>query len=320
MKKVLFVVACITCIMILTACQESEVKQNIDSSYEEILQEAAPSKEAVEDTENDAVSIETESKLWEEELFLAWLDAIEGDYTYEEIRGMDTDEYYCVEKTCGTVEFLIFKDAESFLEAFGFAREVPFYEFYAEGELKLTLYYDEETQLGCGDDGFGWGFCFLGCEQVEWDGFRWGDYMEPMTVYGERPEEYMGDNAYEEIKEYDEQGHLLEYRVTGAIELLEAELGSAEAMNDDVLRITYEYHPNGEVAHRAYFHNPFILGTTLSPMETWFDEQGRPVYEHAYITHGSLNWYYIYEDDDKIPEYVLYMDHNGGDAEFTTTK
>lgn len=320
MKKVLFVVACIACTMILTACQENEVKQNIDSTHKESLEENTPSKEIIEHTESNHVSSEMESELSEEELFLAQLDAIEGDYSYEEIRDMDYNQYYCVEKTCGTLELLFFKDADAFLKAFGFAGEVPFYEFYADGELKLTLYYDEETQLGCGDDGSGWGFCFWGCEQVEWDGFRWGDYLEPMTVYGERPEEYMGDSAYEEIKEYDEQGKLVEYRVTGAIELLEAELGSAEAMNDDVLRIVYKYHSNGAVAHRAYFHNPFILGTTLSPMETWFDEQGRPVYEHAYITHGSLNWYYIYEDDDKIPEYVLYMDHNGGDAEFTTTK
>ncbi|MBQ8821567.1 MAG: hypothetical protein IJZ82_02910 [Lachnospiraceae bacterium] len=281
MKRVLSLVACLVCSIILTACQEN--------------------------------------KLLEEKLFLAKLDSIRGDYTYEEIQDMDSDKYYCVEKTCGTLDFLIFKDAESFLEAFGFAKEAPFYEIYVEEELKLTLYYDEETQLGCGDDGSGWGFCFLGCTQTEWNGFPRGDYMELVSAYGERPEDYMGDVAYDEITEYDAQGRLTEYRVTGAVELLEAELGDAGGTDDVALRITYRYHTNGEVAYRAYFHNPFILGTTSSSIKTWFDEQGRPVYEQAYITHGSLNWYYIYEDDDKTPEYILYMDHNGGNAEFSTT-
>ena len=32
----------------------------------------------------------------------------------------------------------------------------------------------------------------------------------------------------------------------------------------------------------------------------------------GYITHGSLEYYYIYEESDMEPAYCLELDHNGG--------
>ena len=256
-----------------------------------------------------------------EELLLTELEAIEGDYTYEETK--ELEEYYCVEKTFGTVEMLYFEDVNSFLAAYGMGNMLPYYEFYADGELKMTLYYNEEEQLGCGDYGDGWGFCFQGVNEANWNGHFWGDYMEPVIAYSnERPEDYAGERTYDEVKEYDDAGRLVEYRVTDIADLT-AECVDIESLQDstvlwnDALIVNYSYRDDGTLEYRDYHHNTYLFGTTASTLKTWFDEQGRPVYERAYITHGSLNWYYIYADDDEIPEYVLETDAGGGSASFT---
>lgn len=261
------------------------------------------------------------AELEPEEPLYSEFEAIGGDYTYEEVK--ELEEYYCVEKTFGTVEMLYFKDANSFLEAYGFADMLPYHEFYADGELKMTLYYNADEQLGCGDYGDGWGVCFQGKDEASWDGYFWGDYMEPVIVYSnERPEDYMGAHTYDEVKEYDDAGRLVEYRVTNIADLT-AECVDIESLQDstvlwnDAVIVNYSYRDDGTFAYRDYHHNTYLFGTTASTLETWFDEQGRPVYERAYITHGSLNWYYIYEDDDEIPEFVLETDAGGGGASFT---
>lgn len=259
-------------------------------------------------------------ELSEDDPFLAELEAIEGDYTYEEAKELDGDELIYVDKCYGTWGHLYFKDAESFLTAYGFNDKEPFHEFYADGELKLTLYYDEETELGCAIRGE-YGACFQGAIDAEWNGYLWGDYMDPVIVYsGERPEDYMGDYHYDEIKEYDDAGRLVEYRVTNIEERMEEIVSNAKdyyPLWNDALKVSYEYQSNGELAYRKYIHNSYMFGTNTDTLETWFDELGRPVYERAYITHGSLEWFYIYEDEDEIPEYILSTDFGWGPAELT---
>lgn len=289
--------------------EASETEANKDGASEEL--------ENSEDVSEEAQNLEG---LSEEERFLAELEKIEGDYTYEEADEMSWDELIYVDKCYGTLEHLYFKDAESFLTAYGFDMDEPFYEVYADGKLQLTLYYDEETQLGCCERG-GYGACFLGVTEAEWNGYLWGDYMDPVIVYdGHRPEDYMGDYHYDEIKEYDNAGRLVEYRVTNIEDLMEEKVSGAKdfySMWNDALKVTYEYQPNGKLAYRYYIHNSYMFGTNTSSLETWFDEQGRPVYERAYITHGSLEWFYIYEDEDEIPEFILSTDFGWNPAEFT---
>jgi len=43
-----------------------------------------------------------------------------------------------------------------------------------------------------------------------------------------------------------------------------------------------------------------------------YTDEGRLVYRYGYITHGSLEYYYIYEESDMEPAYCLELDHNGG--------
>lgn len=311
----------------LYSYQEPPVYVSEDSSDEVLEDETnteAVSEEAVSEDEASEEAQNLEG-LSEEERFLAEMDAIEGDYTYEEAKELGWENYCVVDKDLLTLEHLYFKDANSFLTAYGFDIDEPFYEVYAEGDLVLTLYYDKETELGCaiaGNRGLG-GACFQGAIEEEWNGYLWGDYMDPVVIHLDerlRPEDYMGDYHYDEIKEYDEAGRLVEYRVTNIDDYMKEECSSANNSYDgwnDALKVSYEYQANGELAYREYFHNSYIFGTTQSSLRTWFDEQGRPVYECAYITHGALEWFYIYEDEDEIPEYILSTDFGWGPAEFT---
>lgn len=306
----------------------SEKEMNSDEVYgeaenSETLSEGVNSEE--QNTDDTSVETMNSDELSEEERFLAEMDAIEGDYTYEEAKELDWENYFIVDKDLLTLEHLYFKDARSFLTAYGFDIEEPFYEVYAEDDLVLTLYYDKETELGCAVAGSRWneGACFQDAIEEEWNGYLWGDYMDPVVIHLEerlRPEDYMGDYHYDEITEYDEAGRLVEYRVTNIDDYMKEKCSSANDSYDgwnDALKVRYEYQANGELAYREYVHNSYIFGTTQSVLQTWFDEQGRPVYECAYITHGALEWFYVYEDDDEIPEYILSTDFGWGPAELT---
>ncbi len=311
--------------------EESSDEVLEDEINTEAVSEERVSEEASETEANkDGVSEELENSegLSEEERFLAELEKIEGDYTYEEAKALGWGNYFLADKDFLTIEHLYFKDKRSFLTAYGFDVDEPFYKVYAEGDLVLTMYYDEETELGCvisGSRGLE-GACFQGATTAEWNGYLWGDYTDPVVVHLDerlRPQDYMEDYHYDEIKEYDDAGRLVEYRVTNIDDYIKEECSSAKDSYDgwnDALKVTYEYQPNGELAYREYVHNSYIFGTTQSVLQTWFDEQGRPVYECAYITHGALEWFYIYEDEDEIPEYILSTDFGWGPAELTQYK
>ena len=74
----------------------------------------------------------------------------------------------------------------------------------------------------------------------------------------------------------------------------------------------YVYRDDGTLYYRDYTHNPMIFGTTFCSLESYYDKSGRVVYESGYITHGRLEYYYIYKDEGDKPEYLLEIDYNGG--------
>ena len=53
---------------------------------------------------------------------------------------------------------------------------------------------------------------------------------------------------------------------------------------------------------RAYF-NPSLGGTF------YYNEQERLKYAAGYVTHGQLEYYYIYEEGSPDPTYCLALDH-----------
>lgn len=213
-----------------------------------------------------------------------------------------------------------YSDIESFIKGFGFDNAEPFYEYRdEEGVLRLALYFDEQSCEGCGiryagnDGEWLYGFTFDDAKVGEWHGFL-TDYNKQLSVEGTT-----GEAAVEEYKaeyEYDEQGRLTRFQATGIHSFLEEELKEQR----NVLKMDYEYHVNGKLKYRYYYHSPWIFGTWFTTWESYFDEQGRVEYESAYITHGSMEYFYIYSEDEKTPRYVLILDDNLGSLipEFTS--
>lgn len=65
---------------------------------------------------------------------------------------------------------------------------------------------------------------------------------------------------------------------------------------------------------KEYSHHDLVFGSTLCSLDSFYDTHERVIYERGYITHGHLEYYYLYEDrDGKIaekPAYILEIVYN----------
>lgn len=206
-------------------------------------------------------------------------------------------------------------DEAAFISAFGVVDAEPFYEYYnPDGTKRLTLYYNEETEEGCGiryyerdpstfETSGMYGFTFTGMSEEQWDGSQ-REYLKQESVDGNNGASMI--NEYQENYEYDSAGRITHFDSTGIIDWL------SDDETKNILWIDYEYDENGNLKHRSYYHNPYVFGTWYSAWESYFDEFGRVEYEDVYITHGSLDYYYIYSDNSDQPAYELMLDNNLG--------
>lgn len=208
-------------------------------------------------------------------------------------------------------------DEASFIHGFGFDDTEPFYKYDdQDGAKRLILYYNEETEEGLGiryyerdsttfiTSGM-FGFTFSGVEEKEWEGSP-TDYSRQISIEGGNGSSQVED--YAENYEYDSEGRVVHFDSKGRLTWL----GGDDAEPSSVLWIDYEYDENGILKHRLYWHNTYVFGTSGCTWESYFDTLGRVEYEDLYITHGSLDDYYIYSDDSALPEYELILDNNVG--------
>ena len=216
-----------------------------------------------------------------------------------------------------------YPDIESFLQDFGFAGQDPFYEYYdTDGSLRMSFYYNEKTEEGCGVryyDGASemfvtsgiYGFTFQGTTTKEWDSRKTGEDMADPVKYREAVAEKVKD--YTENVEYDESGRISHFDAQGIV----TEVG--DTTPSDIWRIDFTYHENGQLQKIDYRHTTYLFGTYSSKLKSYFDDQGRLLYEDVYVTHGSMDYYYLYEGDGKTPKYCLLLDfmHSTWIPEFT---
>lgn len=212
---------------------------------------------------------------------------------------------------------LWYMDEDSFLSQYGFAESTPFYEYaLPDGNIRLTLYYDEKTGLGCGIRHFErdpsdimtsglCGFTFVGMSDET--GNLWGglsvDYTKFESCDGDNGSAYV--SAYKENKEYNDAGKVVHFDSSGLYEV-------GDEKPSYVLWMDYEYDENGLLQHRQYYHNPYIFGTWYQVWDSYFDKLGRLEHEYIYITHGWMDYYYIYSDESTQPSYCLFLDDNLG--------
>lgn len=198
-----------------------------------------------------------------------------------------------------------------FLAAFGFEDSEPFYVHTEEdGYPFMELYYDEEREIGCGirygEYDFGnviCGFAFNTCEEVSWHA---RDIYSVLSVYGTTGEDSVTD--YQENYEYDEEGRLIGFQSTGT----PTDIDGEEWKNIPIIEVAFNYDDQGRLRVKEYWHStsPHLpFGTTYASQDSYYDENGRLAHTDSYITHGSLEGYYIYQGDSDVPSYYLELDH-----------
>lgn len=212
-----------------------------------------------------------------------------------------------------------YEDRKTFLSDFGFGEQAPFYCYYdGNGNLQLELYLDEESGWGCGlmhtygytyqmekKDSM-YGFAFDAVSDGTW---KESDPYLLASVDGETGEKSVDD--YEENIDYTETEKVDCYRSLGIVGLHDEE-GNVINEKSTIVKINYIYRDDGTLFYRDYYHNDYVFGSTWQSCDSYYDESERIVYETAYITHGSLEYYYIYDNAGREPKYALYLDDNLG--------
>ncbi len=213
-----------------------------------------------------------------------------------------------------------YESREEFLAFCGFAGKEPYYQYYdALGRLELELYLDETAQRGCG---FLYayyrnyalervvecqGFLFEGIGQSVWE----DDTYSRLVYDGGNAAEC--ENVTRVTSADTADGRPLSYEVRGVtdtVQSLWAEGITSESADENLLSIDWLYRGDGSLYRREYSHNPMVFSTTAQVRTIYYDEHERPVYRYEYITHGSLDSYYLYEGDVAVPKYGLVFDHD----------
>lgn len=211
-------------------------------------------------------------------------------------------------------EQLFFVNEQVFLEEFGFGDSKPFYQYVTEdGECLLALYYNESQAMGCGIRYFpqmereNAGFLFDGIEgsDISWITERMDEEVYSFLSIEGTDGKYDVED-YEEIITYTESGKIASYKSQGWITWL-----TEEKETSTILEMNFYYRENDTLKQKHYYHNSMVFGTLFTTKDSYYDEQERLEYEKGYITHGSLEYFYIYgEKSDARPDYCLVIDHN----------
>lgn len=202
------------------------------------------------------------------------------------------------------------------LSDFGFQEETPYYTYYDEEQaLQLELFFDAASGRGCGfrynravleetPMVYGFGFSLV---LPDSDADPWGntDPYSVKSVYGSDGSERVRD--YAETTALDPNGKPAQFRSTG---VYFDDPDSSEAIT--LIQVEFTYRSDGSLLHKSYYHNPFAFGTTFSPSELDYDEAERLVFARSYITHGHLEYYYIYDGGSTQPAYCLCLDESLG--------
>ena len=214
-----------------------------------------------------------------------------------------------------------YENREAFLAEAGFEDAVPMYQYYDRyHNLRLELYMDESAEQFCGlvycyyFNGDRekcverYGFTIESMGEQDWEG---DTAFSMKSVYGTDGADAVED--FEETVEYTKAGKPDFYKSQGW-EYRRNNDGTLERVSVSVLELDYVYRDDGTLYCRDYTHNPYIFGTMLCSMKSYYDERERVIYESGYITHGELEYFYIYGDEWDRPEYLLTVDYGGGYA------
>lgn len=252
----------------------------------------------------------------EAEPLYTWVEDKESRETAEEA-GIDSFEdvqYYLFGNQGHTQEY---ESRQALLEDFGFENCEPMYRYFDRyGNLQLELYANEDLDEICGitytyefnseleKQTSMCGFSLCSVKDVKWEE---ADPFVLKSVYGTDGTDYAED--YEESIEYTDAGRPDHFVGKGRV------VDRPEPnLLQNIIEINFVYREDGTLFCREYSHDSLAVGTTLCSLDSFYDEKERLIFERGYITHGHVEYYYIYEDKEEetasMPSYILYIDYN----------
>lgn len=205
------------------------------------------------------------------------------------------------------------------LSRYGFENESPYYTYYnSSQEKQLELFLNKNTGIGCGfryvfpeksstNIPEVYGFAFQ-LEEYSDNDDMWNviDPTDPYSVKSIYSTD--GSQSVENHKEYtayNRDGSLALFQSTGTA-LCYGESCVREPV--DIVKIQFSYRANGSLLQKGCHYNAQIFGTTYSDSTLHYDESERLQYAECYITHGELEYYYLYDHDPSLPAYCLLLD------------
>lgn len=198
----------------------------------------------------------------------------------------------------------------------GPAWNTPFYTYCDEaGNLQLELYFDQAAGQGRGtryvrEAGETAAYSFslsVPGRELYMGALDFLPYKEDVSsCQGTNGAEMAED--YQEFWEYDAGGKPVRFFSQGFLD--DPHLPEQPA---DLITVDFFYREDGSLCRKSYSHNAWLFGTTGCSAEVWYDALERPAFANCYITHGSLEYYYIYAGEDPQPDCCLCLDFCGGD-------
>lgn len=211
-----------------------------------------------------------------------------------------------------------YESRQAFLADFGFENSEPVYRYFDRyGNVQLELYADEDMEKVCGITYYTHlfntdlekvtsirnAFSICSIPEMEWN--RQSPFLLK-SLYGTSVEDDSYVVDYEESTEYTDAGKPDFFVGRGRLTDREVE--------EDMLKINFVYREDGTLFYRDYSHHDLVFGSTLCSLDSFYDEHERLIFEEGYITHGHLEYYYIYDDRDGKPAdkpmYILEIDYN----------
>ena len=197
------------------------------------------------------------------------------------------------------------EDKKDFLSSIGiFENTVPFYQYYDNDNLQLELYYDKEKNVGVG--------IFYDASSMCGFTFEENTELFENPKFSDRTNYYDASNLVDEYTEnitYNDKNQITHFYSKGTITgYVDSGLIDAPAVE-----IEFFYRDDGSLERKKFFYNPLLYGgCTGNSGVCYYDSDERLIYVDSYITHGYIENYYIYEDDEKEPTYNLILDHSCG--------
>ena len=210
------------------------------------------------------------------------------------------------------------------LAEYGFSWDEMYYVYYTplDDTLQLQLWFDPETGRGCGfryvwESGdnplaipyiYAFGFHSTTAPAASDDPYECGllgnaGAYSVLTPWGTDGTELELVSGFRSDWSFQPDGRPEEFRTTGV---------DASGNEVDVLNVTFSYWDDGSLLGKSYYLNQELFGTTYFSTQMYYTSYKRLAYARTYITHGSLQFFYLYDGENTSPSYCLMLDDNAG--------